>query len=50
MKTKELRKCLHLPPALFIYFRSARNLRSFLVRSIVSPLDGKVGSEKRNGK
>ena len=30
----------------WIIFRSARNLKSFLVRLKVYPLDGKVGSEK----
>ena len=37
-------------PAPFVSFRSARNLKSFLVRSKVYPLDRKVGSEKCNGK
>ena len=37
-------------PAPFLSFRSARNLKSFLVRSKVYPLDRKVGSEKCNGK
>ena len=37
-------------PAPFFPFRSARNLKSFLVRSKVYPLDRKVGSEKCNGK
>ena len=37
-------------PAPFVSFRSARNLKSFLVRSKISPLDRKVGSEKCNGK
>ena len=39
-----------LTPAPFVSFRSARNLNSFLVRSKVYPLDGKLGSEKCNGK
>ena len=37
-------------PAPFVSFRSAGNLKSFLVRSKVHPLDRKVGSEKCNGK
>ena len=37
-------------PAPFVPFRSVRNLKSFLVRSKVYPLDRKVDSEKRNGK
>ena len=37
-------------PASFVPFRSARNLKGFLVRSKVYPLDRKVGSEKCNGK
>ena len=37
-------------PAPFVSFRSARNLKSFLLRSKVYPLDRKVGSEKCNGK
>ena len=39
-----------LTPAPFVSFGSARNLKSFLVRSKVYPLDRKVGSEKCNGK
>ena len=34
----------------FVSFRSARNLKSFLVRSKVYPLERKVGSTKCNGK
>ena len=34
----------------FVSFRSVRNLKSFLVRSKVYPLEGKVGSAKCNGK
>ena len=37
-------------PAPFVSFRSARNLKSFLVRSKVYPLERKVGSAKCNGK
>ena len=37
-------------PAPFASFRSARNLKSFLVRAKVYPLDRKVGSEKCNRK
>ena len=37
-------------PAQFVSFRSARNLKSFLVRSKVYPLERKTGSEKCNGK
>ena len=37
-------------PAPFVSFRSARNLKSFLVRSKVYPLKRKVGSAKYNGK
>ena len=37
-------------PATFVSFRSARNLRSFLVRSKVYSLERKVGSAKCNGK
>ena len=37
-------------PSPFASFRSARNLKSFLVRLKVYPLDRKVGSEKCNGK
>ena len=37
-------------PAPFVSFRSARNLKSFLVRSKVYPLERKTGSEKCNGK
>ena len=37
-------------PAPFVSFRSARNLKSFLVRSKNYPLNRKVGSEKCNGK
>ena len=37
-------------PAPFVSFRSARNLKSFLVRSKVYPLERKVGSTKCNGK
>ena len=37
-------------PAPFVSFRSARNLKSFLVRSKVYPSERKTGSEKRNGK
>ena len=37
-------------PAPFVSFRSARNLKSFLVRSKVYPLERKIGSEKCNGK
>ena len=36
--------------ALFIFFRTDRNLKSFLVRSKVYPLERKVGSAKCNGK
>ena len=34
----------------FIFFRTDRNLKSFLVRSKVYPLERKVGSAKCNGK
>ena len=37
-------------PAPFVSFRSARNLKSFLVRSKVYSLERKTGSEKCNGK
>ena len=37
-------------PAPFVSFRSVRNLKSFLVRSKVYPLERKVGSAKCNGK
>ena len=37
-------------PVPFVYFRSVRNLRSFLVRPKVYPLERKVGSAKFNGK
>ena len=37
-------------PAPFVSFRSARNLKSFLVRSKVYPLKRKVGSAKCNSK
>ena len=37
-------------PTPFVSFRSARNLKSFLVRSKVYPLERKVGSTKCNGK
>ena len=37
-------------PAPFVFFRSARNLKSFLVRSKVYPLERKEGSTKCNGK
>ena len=37
-------------PTGFVSFRSARNLKSFLVRSKVYPLERKIGSEKCNGK
>ena len=37
-------------PAPFVSFRSARNLKSFSVRSKVYPLEKKVGSAKCNGK
>ena len=37
-------------PALFVSFQSARNLKRFLVRSKVYPLERKVGSAKCNGK
>ena len=36
--------------ALFISFRSVKNLKTFLVRSKVYPLERKVGSAKCNGK
>ena len=36
-------------PVPFVSFRSARNLKSFLVRSKVYPLERKVGSTKCNG-
>ena len=45
---QELKKVF--TPAPFVSFRSARNLKSFLVRSKFYPLDRKVGSEKCNGK
>ena len=37
-------------PTQFVSVRSARNVKSFLVRSKVYPLDRKVGSEKCNGR
>ena len=37
-------------PAPFVFFRSARNLKSFLKRSKVYPLERKVSSSKCNGK
>ena len=37
-------------PAPFVSFRSARNLKRFLVRSKVYLLERKIGSEKCNGK
>ena len=37
-------------PAPFVSFRSARNLKSFLVRSKVCSLQKKVGSARCNGK
>ena len=37
-------------PAPFVFFRSVTNLKSFLVRSKVYPLERKVGSAKCNGK
>ena len=37
-------------PAPFVSFRSVRNLKSFLVRAKVYPLERKVGSAKCNGK
>ena len=37
-------------PAPFVSFKSARNLKSFLLRSKVYPLERKSGSEKYNGK
>ena len=37
-------------PAPFVSFRSVRNLKSFLVRSKVHPIERKVGSAKCNGK
>ena len=37
-------------PAPFVSFESVKNLKGFLVRSLVYPLERKVGSAKRNGK
>ena len=37
-------------PALFVSFRSTRNLKSYLVRSKIYPLERKVGSEKCKSK
>ena len=37
-------------PAPFVSFRSAKNLKSFLIKSKVYPLERKVGSVKCNGK
>ena len=37
-------------PAPFVSFRSTRNLKSYLVRSKVDPLERKVGSEKCKSK
>ena len=37
-------------PALFVSFRSTRNLKSYLVRSKIYPLEKKVGSEKCKSK
>ena len=39
-----------LSPVPFVYFRSTRNLKSYLVRSKNYPLERKVGSEKCNSK
>ena len=36
--------------ALFVFFRSTRNLKSYLVRSKIYPLERKVGSEKCKSK
>ena len=37
-------------PVPFVYFRSTRNLKSYLVRSKNYPLERKVGSEKCKSK
>ena len=37
-------------PAPFVFFRSTRNLKSYLVKSKIYPLERKVGSEKCNSK
>ena len=41
---KEVKKVFS--PAPFVSFRSTRNLKSYLVRSKIYPLERKVGSEK----
>ena len=46
METNRLRKC----SAPFVSFKSMRNLKSYLVRSKIYPLERKVGSEKCNSK
>ena len=45
---QEVRKVFYTWP--FVSFRSARNLKSVLVKSKDYPLNSKVGSEKCNGK
>ena len=45
---QEVRKVF--TPSPLVSFRSARNLKSFLVRSNVYPLERKTSSEKCNGK
>ena len=44
----EIRKIF--TPSPFVAYRSARNLKSFLVRSKVYPLERKVGSSKGGSK
>ena len=45
---EEVKKAFSLAP--FVSFRSTRNLKRYLVRSKIYPLDRKVGSEKCKSK
>ena len=45
---EEVKKAFSLAP--FVSFRSTRNLKSYLVRSKIYPLERKVGSEKCKSK
>ena len=45
---EQVKKVFSLAP--FVFFRSTRNLKSYLVKSKIYPLERKVGSEKCNSK